>query len=86
MLTWLDGRDSSAFRSIGWSNRTLTFTVQAGAGARGLQAMLPTQGPGGTLTALTRPEGQVSYTVRTIKGIPYALFDAVDGQYTATYG
>jgi len=86
MLTWLDGRDSSAFRSIGWLNKTLTFTVQAGAGARGLQAMLPTQGPTGALTTLTRPEGPVSYSIQTIKGIPYALFDALDGQYTAKYG
>jgi hypothetical protein len=86
MLTWLDGREASAFRSIGWNAGTLTFTVQAGAGARGLQAMLPTQGPTGTLTALTRAGNPVVYTTQTIKGIQYALFGAVDGQYTATYG
>jgi hypothetical protein len=86
MLTWLDGRDSSSFRSIRWSTGQLTFTLQAGAGARGLQAMLPTQGPSGTLTALSRADGPVVYTIQTIKGVPYALFAAVDGEYTATYG
>ena len=79
MLTWLDGREASAFRSIGWNTNRLTFTVQAGAGARGLQEMLPTQGPSGTLTALTRAGGPVVYTTQTIKGIQYALFGAADG-------
>jgi hypothetical protein len=86
MLTWLDGRAASAFRSIGWSTRTLTFTVQAGSGARGLQAMLPTQGPTGTLSALTRAGSPVVYTTQTVKGVQYALFSATDGQYTAVYG
>jgi len=86
MLTWLDGREASSFRSIGWNAGTLTFTVEAGAGARGLQGMLPTHAPGGTLTALTRAGGVVVYTTQTIKGVEYALFPAVDGQYAAQYG
>ena len=48
MLTWLDGRNASSFSGISWSGNTLTFTVNVGAGANGLTAMLPTAGPGGT--------------------------------------
>ena len=48
--------------------------------------MLPTQGPSGTLSTLTRAGSPVVYTTQTIKGVQYALFAAVDGQYTATYG
>jgi hypothetical protein len=86
MLTWLDGREASSFRSIGWNAGTLTFTVEADADARGLQAMLPTEGPNGTLQTLTRAGGAVVFTTQTIKGVEYALFPAADGQYTAVYG
>ena len=48
--------------------------------------MLPTHSAGGTLTALTRGGSPVAYTTATIKGIEYALFPAVDGGYSATYG
>src|SRR5438034_1414559 len=43
LLDWLDGRDKSSFESFGWSGGTLTFTVVAGSGAHGLEAMLPMQ-------------------------------------------
>jgi hypothetical protein len=86
MLTWLDGRAASSFRSIGWSGGTLTFTVAADPSARGLQAMLPTAGPNGTLQTLTRGGTPVVYATQTIKGVQYALFPAADGQYAAVYG
>ena len=41
MLDWLDGRNGSTFDAIAWSNDTLTFPVGVGAGANGLQAMVP---------------------------------------------
>ena len=59
-----------------WNAGTLTFVTTVGAGANGLQTMLPVQGPAGTLTAITRGGSPVSYTVQTIKGVQYAFFTA----------
>src|SRR5262249_2034840 len=33
MLTWLDGRNGSAFGSLAWTGGTLTFTIQQATGA-----------------------------------------------------
>ena len=85
-LTWLDGREASSFRGFAWNSGTLAFSIQASAAAPGLQAMLPTHSDSGTLTGLTRGGSPVSYTTSTIKGIEYALFTAVGGDYAATYG
>ena len=52
--TWLDGRNGSSFGSLAWSGDTLSFTIAVGAGANGLQAMVPTQSAVGALTGLTR--------------------------------
>jgi hypothetical protein len=85
LLTWTDGRNDSTIRSLSWSNGTLTFTTTAAPGANGLQTMLPVQGPSGSLTSITRDGSPVSYTVSTIKGIQYAMFDAASATYQATY-
>ena len=53
MLDWTDGRNSSTIRGLNWSAGTFTFVTTVGVGANGLQTMLPTQGPTGTLSALT---------------------------------
>ena len=47
--------------------------------------MLPTQGPTGTLTTITRNNTPVPYTTQTIKGIQYALFTTTTATYQATY-
>jgi hypothetical protein len=87
MLTWLDGRNGSSFGSIAWNSGTLTFTIAPAAGANGLTALVPTSGGsgGGTLTTLTRDGVAVSVTTQTIKGVSYALFPALAGNYAATY-
>jgi hypothetical protein len=85
MLDWADGRDESTIRGLSWTAGTLTFTTTVGAGATGLQAMVPVQGPSGTLSAITRSGTPVPYTVQTIKGIDYALFDAATATFVATY-
>jgi hypothetical protein len=85
LLEWTDARNASSFRSLAWSSGNLTFTINAAPSARGLQAMLPTRGPVGTLQSLTRSGSAVPFSVQTIKGVQYALFDAVDGAYAATY-
>ena len=86
MLTWLDGRNGSSFAGLGFSSNLLQFSIQPGAGANGLQAMLPVEGPTGALTGVKRGGATVATTTRTVGGIDYVVFDAVAGAYTATYG
>jgi hypothetical protein len=81
----VDGRNSSTIRGLTWSAGTLTFVTTVGGGANGLQTLLPTQGPTGTLSALSCGGSSRSYTVLTIKGIQYAMFDTVTGTCQATY-
>jgi hypothetical protein len=76
MLTWLDGRNSSSFSGLTWSGNVLTFTISAGSGANGLQAMIPTHSAGALLASMTGPAGAVSYSFDTIKGVEYAFFSA----------
>jgi hypothetical protein len=49
--------------------------------------MLPTSTATANLTGITRDAGTVvPYTIETIKGLEYAVFDALNARYTATYG
>ena len=63
----------------------MTFTTAVGSGANGLQALLPTQGPSGSLQSVTCAGSPTSYTVQTIKGVQYAMFAAVSGTCQARY-
>jgi hypothetical protein len=85
MLDWVDGRNSSTIRSLSWSAGTFTFVTTVGAGANGLQTMLPAQGPTGTLSALSCGGSSQAYTTQTIKGIQYAMFTTITGTCQATY-
>ena len=86
MLTWLDGRDQSSFSGLSFSGGRLSFAINQGAGARGLQAMLPIERPDRALLGAgpQRPARRRSAS-QTIKGIAYAMFDAAAGSYVATY-
>ena len=86
MLQWLDGRNASSFRNLTWSGSTLTFAIDVGAGANGLQALLPASSGAGPLTMISRGGAPISYTLQTLKGIQYAVFTATAGAYDATYG
>lgn len=86
MLTWLDGRNTSAFGSLNWSGSTLSFGITVGTGARNLQAMLPANSLAGGITSITNTSGAVPFTLQTIKGLTYAVFTAAAGSYQATYG
>ena len=70
MLDWTDGRNNSTIRALTWSagSRSLTFTTTVAAGANGLQTMLPTHGPTGTLTAPHLRRHPASYTLQTDQG------------------
>ena len=85
LLNWLDGRNGSAFESLNWSTDTLSFTVSIGAGANGLQVMLPVQSAVGPLSGITMGGNPVTYAQETIKGITYAIFNAQAGAYVASY-
>ncbi|MDP8908915.1 MAG: fibronectin type III domain-containing protein, partial [Chloroflexota bacterium] len=85
MLTWLDGRNQSSFGSIAWSGGTLSFTVDAGAGASGLRGMVPATADGEAISTITRNGSSIAFARQTIKGVDYAFFDATDGSYVATY-
>ena len=85
LLEWVDGRDASTLGSLSWNAGTFTFTTTVGAGANGLQTLLPTQGPTGTLRSLTCGGAPTSYAVQTIKGVQYAMFAAVGGTCQARY-
>jgi hypothetical protein len=85
LLDWVDGRNASTIRSMDWDAGVFTFATTVGAGARGLQTLLPTQGPSGTLSALTCGGSPKPFTVQTIKGVQYAAFEAVTGSCRATY-
>jgi hypothetical protein len=85
MLTWLDGRNTSSFQGLSFSGGRLSFSVAQGAGATGLQGMLPASGPTGPLQGIARNGQPVAYATQTIKGITYATFPADAGSYVATY-
>jgi hypothetical protein len=85
LLDWVDGRNNSTIRNVSWSSGALTFSTSVGSGANGLMALLPVQGPTGTLTTLTSSGVPLPYTVQTIKGVQYAMFAAINGTYQATY-
>ncbi|MFG3056062.1 Ig-like domain-containing protein [Kitasatospora sp. NPDC048239] len=84
MLTWLDGRNGSAFSRMAWSGSSLTFDITGG--ANGLRAMLPVSSASGTLTGIVSGGRALPYRIETIKGVPYAFFDGAVGSYTASYG
>ena len=58
MLDWLDGRNGSSFNSLSWSGNKLDFTIDVGAGANGLRAMVP------TTSAVGRPDRRQARTAR----------------------
>jgi hypothetical protein len=86
MLTWLDGRNQSAFGPMTWAGNALSFSVTPGTGAGGLQVMVPTLFGALHLTGITLNGVPVTSTTQTIKGIQYAFVTVQVGQYVATYG
>ncbi len=85
LLAWLDGRNSSSFKSISWSGGVLSFSVSIGAGANGLQVMLPVRSASDTLSGITLGGSPVAFTRQMIKGVEYAVFNAQAGTFAASY-
>lgn len=86
MLTWLDGRNDSYFTGMTWTGgNQLNFSIVARTGAYDLSSMLPVYTENSQLSALTRDGNPVSFTTEIIKGISYAFFPALNGDYVASY-
>ena len=86
LLTWVDGRNASAFSSVSFGGNTLSFGISVGVGANGLEAMIPSVRGTSSLVGLTRDGASIGYRVETIKGVSYAIFAAAAGAHQATYG
>ncbi|MFY9975430.1 MAG: DUF4082 domain-containing protein, partial [Chromatiaceae bacterium] len=86
LLQWLDGRDNSSFGSIAWDGATLSFTVTAGDGANGLEALVPMYSSTGVVSSVRRDGAETPYTLVSRKGVEYASFSATTGVYEVTYG
>jgi hypothetical protein len=84
LLTWVDAKNASAFKSIAWGNNRETFTIQANASAKNLQAMVPV--PAGLQISNLKFNGSaISFSLKQIKGVQYAFFNAVSGDYEVNY-
>jgi hypothetical protein len=85
LLEWLDGRNGSSFGAISFDGAALSFTISAAPGARNLRAMVPPNAAGAAPAAITRDGAPVAFTVELVKGVSYAVVEAIDGSYVATY-
>jgi fibronectin type 3 domain-containing protein len=84
-LDWVVARNASSFRAFSWDGSQLGFEVVAAPGSNGLRALLPLRAGAKTLTSLTRGGAPVSFTTTTLKGVEYAVFPGLSGNYVATY-
>ncbi|WP_211235145.1 DUF4082 domain-containing protein, partial [Azohydromonas australica] len=86
MLAWLDARNASAFSAMSWSGSAFNFSVSRSPAANGLQGMLPRRSGANVLTSLAHGGSAVGFSIKVIKGVEYAFFNADAGSYVATYG
>jgi hypothetical protein len=86
LLTWVDARNASSFKSIAWdsSNTRETFTVQATSRARGLQVMLPVPA-GYNVGGVLSNANAITYYYASVKGFQYVMFEAGTGDYAVTF-
>ena len=85
VLTWLDAKNSSYFHSFRWNNQTLSFSIHKDPKAHNLQVLIPENTPQGKVEQITHAGVPVSYTLETLKGISYATFLAIDGEFKVSY-
>ena len=72
-------------QALSWNGQSLSFSINVGLGANGLQAMVPAQSGGKTLTSLTLNGAPISFSLQVLKGVQWATFPAVPGTYQAMY-
>ncbi len=86
MLTWLDGRNNTSFGPMTWNNHKLDFSMTVPAGARNLKTMLPRYSSAThKIISITRNGSIIDFEIQMIKGMEYAFFDGLTGNYVATY-
>jgi len=85
LLNWLDARNQSSIRDINWTSGKQTFSVSANASARGLQAMVPIPSNYQISSITWNGEAATNFYVKQVKGIPYVLFPATNGNYEVSY-
>jgi hypothetical protein len=86
MLEWTDARNNSTFSNYTWNNNQLGFTVTQDPKALNLKGMLPKTIGSGSFISLTSNGVSVNTTSDSIKGVSYIFFDAIGGNYVASYG
>ena len=84
LLKWVDGRSGSYFGAFGSSSTTLSFSVTAGQGAKGLEVMVP-KPSGKSISGIRRDGVAVGYDSKVVKGQDYAVFPAITGNYVVTF-
>ena len=83
---WKDAQSNSTFNITSSSSYQVCFTPAVAEGGEGAVAMIPAASSNGSLASLTVNGAPAPYTLSTIKGVNYAVFDATPGAYIATYG
>ena len=86
LLKWLDGRNASAFRDMKWSGNELSFSIDAGIGGNGIEAMLPTHAASGDLSSISLNGAALQWQMRTVGGLSYAVVRGAPGTFRASYG
>lgn len=87
LLEWTDARNASSFDTVKWDRGEMSFSLDIDPQTHGmLKAMLPVQSTQGTLTEIRSRGQRIDVVNETIKGVDYAIFDAISGTYAANYG
>jgi large repetitive protein len=88
LLDWLDLRNQSGFTELGFDGQSLSFSIEVRQGLPnpGLEAMVPVAANGRGLSQMIRDGQPVTIKRRfTVRTVEYAFFDALPGNYVATY-
>jgi hypothetical protein len=85
MVQWLDGRNGSRFEGVRLIKDVLRFGIEVAEGADGLVAMVPAARDETSVENVTREGEPVSFRIEAVKGVEYAMFQAVPGQYAVRY-
>ncbi|HEX7860398.1 MAG TPA: DUF4082 domain-containing protein [Verrucomicrobiae bacterium] len=84
LLKWLDSKNGSSFGNIAWNNNRQQFSINASPGAVGLMAMVPVPA-GYEVTAVRRNSAAAEFAIESVKGVEYAMFYALTGNYEVDY-
>jgi hypothetical protein len=84
LLQWTDAKNASAIKSITWNGTTLGFTIAANGSAAGLETLVPVA-TGRRVSAARFNGSAITYELRTIKGIQYAMIQTASGAYQVDF-